>query len=91
MLINPMNDCLLFVMYLHSSNNVDKSVLKLFNVCNTSSLELNNVDISVEWLFIVCNTFKPETYKEESIFVVLFNVLYPLTSKDDNNVVYYLM
>ena len=28
-----------------SSNNIDKSVLKLLNVCNTSSFELNNVDI----------------------------------------------
>ncbi len=38
-------------------------------------------------LFTVCSIFVPETYNNPFIFVVLFNVVYPLTFKDDDNVV----
>jgi hypothetical protein len=48
---------------------------------------VSKVDKLVPNEFNVDNTFKPEIFNDPFIFVVLFNVVKPLTLNDDNIVV----
>jgi hypothetical protein len=50
-------------------------------------VELFKIDKPVLYEFNVPNTFKPEIYNEPFILAVFSNLVNPLTSNEDNNVV----
>ena len=57
----------------------DTLVSCVTNVFSTSAFVVSKVDKLVPNEFNVDNTFKPEIYNDPCIFVVLFNVVKPLT------------
>ena len=66
----------------------DTLVSCVTNVFSTSAFVVSKVDKLVPNEFNVDNTFKPEIYNDPFIFVVLFDVVKPLTFNDNCKTTY---